>query len=222
MNYGGLPAYHEAVERGDDPWSAPDLLERLDADRLRYPVGEGWGYSNIGYLVVAQLIQTLASDDLDAVLRRFVLKPLGVETARIARERADLDQVAMGSAQGYHPGWVYHGLLVGSVEDAALLLERLMAGDLLPPELRQDMLMPFVLPGPVPGRPWAFPGYGLGVMIGETTRGLTVAGHTGGGPGSTIAVYRNLNQGLTRTAAFFRTSEDQTPTEEGAFEVLKL
>lgn len=151
-----------------------------------------------------------------------MLKPLGVETARIARERADLDQVAMGSAQGYHPGWVYHGLLVGSVEDAALLLERLMAGDLLPPELRQDTLMPFVLPGPVPGRPWAFPGYGLGVMIGETTGGLTVAGHTGGGPGSTIAVYRNLNQGLSRTAAFFRTSEDQTPTEEGAFELLKL
>ena len=33
----------------------------------------------------------------------------------------------MGSAEGYHPGWVYHGLLVGPVEDAALLLDRLLA-----------------------------------------------------------------------------------------------
>ena len=77
--------------------------------------------------------------------------------------------VTMGSAEGYHPGWVYHGLLVGTVADAALLLDRLLAGNLLPPDLVQEMLTPFVLPGPVPGRPWAIPGYGLGLMTGETT-----------------------------------------------------
>ncbi|QRM27542.1 serine hydrolase [Microvirga sp. VF16] len=221
VNYGGLSAYHEAVERNDDPWPVRELLERLDADRLRYLVGKGWDYSNIGYLLVGQLIETLTGEDLDAALQRRVLKPLGIETARIARERADLDHVAMGNAHDYHPGWVYHGLLVGSVEDAALLLDRLMRGDLLSPELRRDMLMPFVLPGPVPRRPWAIPGYGLGVMTGETTGGLKVAGHTGGGPGSTVAVYRDLDPGLNRTAAFFRMSEDQTPTEEGAFALLK-
>jgi CubicO group peptidase (beta-lactamase class C family) len=166
------------------------------------------------------LIEALTGEDLDGALRRLVLKPLGIESARIVRERADLDQVAMGSAQGYHPGWVYHGLLVGSVEDAALLLDRLMASDLLPPGLRGEMLAPFALPGPVPGRPWAVPGYGLGIMTGETTGGSKVAGHTGGGPGSTIAVYRELDQGSRRTAAFFRTNEDQTPTEEGAFALL--
>ncbi len=220
VNYGGLRAYHEAVERNEDPWPVADLLNRLEADRLRYLAGEGWDYSNIGYLVVGQVIETRTGDDLEGALQRLVLKPLGIESARVARERADLDHVAMGSASGYHPGWVYHGLLVGSVEDAALLLDRLMTGDLLPPELRRDMLTPFVLPGPVPGRPWAIPGYGLGVMAGETTGGLNVAGHTGGGPGSTIAVYRDLNPGSRRTAAFFRTSEDQTPTEEGAFALL--
>jgi CubicO group peptidase (beta-lactamase class C family) len=219
-NYGLLLAYHEAVERGDDPWPVSTLFERLDGDRLRYPVGAGWEYSNIGYLVVGQVIEALTGEDLDAALKRLVLRPLGIETARLAQDRADLDSAAMGSAKGYHPGWVYHGLLVGSVEDAALLLDRLMTGDLLPPALRRDMLTPFVLPGPIRGRPWAVPGYGLGLMTGETTGGLRVAGHTGGGPGSTIAVYWDRNEGLDRTAAYFATSEDQTPTEEGAFALL--
>ncbi len=83
------------------------------------------------------------------------------------------------------------------------------------------MLTPFVLPGPLPERPWAIPGYGLGVMTGETTGGVGVAGHTGGGPGSTIAVYRDMKMGSARTAAFFRTDEDQAPTEEGAFALLR-
>jgi hypothetical protein len=83
------------------------------------------------------------------------------------------------------------------------------------------MLAPFVLPGPVPDRPWSNPGYGLGVMTGETTSGLKVAGHTGGGPGSTIAVYRNLQSETGRTAAYFRTNGDQALTEEGAFTLLR-
>jgi CubicO group peptidase (beta-lactamase class C family) len=220
-NYGGLRAYHEAVERGDDPWPVPELLNRLDADRLRYPPGEGWDYSNVGYLVVGQLIETMAGSDLSAALQRLVLAPLGIGSARIALERADLENVISGSAEGYHPGWVYHGLLVGTVVDAALLLHRLLDGSLLTPELLHEMLSPFVLPGPVPGRPWLIPGYGLGAMAGETTSGLKVTGHTGGGPGSTIAIYRDLGGSTARTAAFFRASEDEAKTEEGAFRLLK-
>jgi len=42
-NYGGLPAYHEAVDRHDDAWSAAEMLERARADRLIYQPGGGWG-----------------------------------------------------------------------------------------------------------------------------------------------------------------------------------
>jgi CubicO group peptidase (beta-lactamase class C family) len=220
VNYGGVRAYHEAVGRGDDPWPVADLLSRLDAERPRYPAGEGWDYSNIGYLIVGQIIETLTGEDLSGALPRLVLNPLGIRDSRIARERGDLETVTMSSAEGYHPGWVYHGLLVGSVGEAGLLLHRLMTGDLLPSDLKQDMLAPHVLPGPVPDRPWQIPGYGLGIMTGEKTSGLKVAGHTGGGPGSTIAVYGNLGERV-RTAAFFRTSEDQAGTEEGAFRLLE-
>ncbi|MGO4570853.1 serine hydrolase domain-containing protein [Microvirga sp. 2TAF3] len=217
-DYGGLRAYHEAVAREDDPWPVSTLWEIADADRLHYEPGQGWAYSNIGYLLVRQVIESRTCQSLDEALRRLVLDPLRIGSARIANERRDLGDVAMGEAKNYHPGWVYHGLLVGSVRDAALLLDRLMTEDLLPSVLREEMLAPFVLAGPIPERPWKVPGYGLGVMRGEAPHG-PVAGHTGGGPGSTVAVYHALS-GKALTAAVFRTAEDQGRTEEKAFGVI--
>lgn len=220
--YGGLPAYHEAVARGDEPWPVPELLARVEADRLRYAPGQGWDYSNIGYLFVRQMIETITGERLDAALRRLVLHPLGIAGARVALEPRDLARVAMGRAAAYHPGWVYHGLLVGSVRDAALLLQRLLCGALLPADMVQVMLDPHRLPGPVEGRPWMRPGYGLGVMAGEATCGLGLAGHTGGGPGSTIAVYQALDErGPARTAAFFTTTGDPATPERNVIRLLR-
>lgn len=213
-DYGGVGAYHLAVAQGEVPWTFEELWERCDADRLMQEPGSGWAYSNIGYALVARLIEDETQSDLDAALRRLVLDPLEVGGARIASVPEDLRGVEMGTAAGYHPGWVYHGLLVGSVADAALLLDRLLSGNLLPIELRNDMESPYVLPGPVAGRPWTKPGYGLGVMMGEATIG-PVVGHTGGGPGSAIAVYRALSC-RALTAAVFNIGENAGAAEAKA------
>src|SRR5882672_11473166 len=68
-NYGELAAYHEAVARGDTPWPIAELLERTDADKLRYQPGHGWFYSNIGYLFVRQLIEATCDEPIDAALQ---------------------------------------------------------------------------------------------------------------------------------------------------------
>ena len=39
-------------------------------------------------------------------------------------------------------------------------------------------------------------------MIGETTSGEVIAGHTGGGPGSAVAVYHRLDKPTGSAAAF--------------------
>ena len=44
----------------------------------------------------------------------------------------------------YHPGWVYHGLLVGPLREAAVLLDRLMTGTLLSPDLLDEHAFPFI------------------------------------------------------------------------------
>jgi len=50
-DYGELAEYHAAVARGEAPWTADEMLERLDATRLRYTPGASWRYSNVGCAV---------------------------------------------------------------------------------------------------------------------------------------------------------------------------
>jgi CubicO group peptidase (beta-lactamase class C family) len=219
-DYGALAAYHQAVAAGDEPWPAAVLLERTQAERLRYEPGQGFAYSNIGYLYVRELIEQACGEELGAALSRLVLRPLGIEEARLARVRADLDGVTMG-IRSYHPAWVYHGLLVGPLREGALLLDRLMTGALLPADLLAQQMRD-AHPLDVSGqghqrdqaRPWRAPAYGLGLMGGVTSNGTRAFGHTGGGPGSVIAVFRLPDAARPYTAAAFAFGEDPAPVEE--------
>ncbi|MHC8381809.1 serine hydrolase domain-containing protein [Pseudomonas sp. LB3P14] len=189
-DYGELADYHNAVAHHETPWSADEMLQRLDTSRLRYAPGNGWRYSNVGYLFVVRLIERMTGRTLEEALTERVFAPLGLSRVRLAKTRADLESVNMGSAPVYDPGWVYHGLLVGPLEEAALCLDGLLAANLLPNALLQAMQTARALGGPIPGRPWMSAGYGLGLMQGAVAGGLILSGHTGGGPGSVVAVYR--------------------------------
>ncbi len=213
-DYGGLAEYLAAVERGDEPWPAADLLMRCEATRLRYPPGEGWGYSNIGYWHLAQIVAHAAGEPLGMALDRLVFRPLGIDGVRLAQTRADLAGLP-GIVEGYHPGWVYHGLLIGPLHAAVLLLHGLLTGDLLPPDLLRAMRKPHWLGGPVTDRPWLAPSYGLGLMCGEAATGLHVEGHSGGGPGSVVAVYHRPAEGIT--AAGFSPGTDMAALEAAVF-----
>jgi CubicO group peptidase (beta-lactamase class C family) len=201
--YGRLPAYHEAVARNEDAWPADEMLARTAADRLVYEPGKSWGYSNIGYYFIRRLIEQATSHLLGGALDDLVLKPLGIAGVRFAADRAHY-------SPEYDPRWVYHGLLVGPLQQAALLLQRLLVGDLLPPSLLSAMCDRYLVGGPIAGRPWKTPSYGLGLMIGETTSGEVIAGHTGGGPGSAVAVYHRLDKPTGTAAAFESNGTDAT------------
>ncbi|MES2821659.1 MAG: serine hydrolase domain-containing protein [Pseudomonadota bacterium] len=212
-DYGELSDYHAAVARHDTPWLAEDMLQRLDATRLRYPPGTGWRYSNVGYLYVVRLIERTTSLALACALQQRLFAPLGISQVRLAATPVDLHGVHLGSIANYHPGWVYHGLLVGPLSEAALLLERVMTGDLLPDELLQTMQTARALGGPIPGRPWASPGYALGLMKGGLENGVILCGHTGAGPGSVIAVYHQAQGERTASCAVFAAGADQNIVE---------
>lgn len=212
-DYGELAEYHAAVAGNEAPWPASEMLQRLDAARLRYTPGAGWRYSNVGYLYVAQLVERITGLALEEALLQRVLSPLGLSRVRLARTRADLVDVCLGAVSTYDPGWVYHGLLVGPLGQAALLLDRLMAGDLLPHPLLQAMQTTRALGGPIPGRPWPAPGYGLGLMQGPIEGGLVLGGHTGAGPGSVVAVYRGASGDDSASCAVFLEGSDQGAAE---------
>jgi CubicO group peptidase (beta-lactamase class C family) len=224
-NYGGMRDYHEAVARGDEPWSEAELLARIPPDRLLFAPRAGWAYSNVGYLLVRRAIEAATGAGLAEALRTLVLAPLGLEAARLAVTRADMRETAFAGAHGYHPGWVYHGTVIGPVAEAALALHRLLHGDLLRPASRAALLDRHPIGGPLEGRPWHETGYGLGVMTGTMLRPgmaepLEVAGHSAGGPGSVGAVYGRLGSGPPRTAAVFMEGSDEGLAEEGVLRSL--
>jgi len=201
--YGRLCAYHEAVERNDDAWPADEMLARAKAHRLIYAPGKGWEYSNIGYFHVRRLIEQETGSPLGVAVTDLVLAPLGIDGVRLVTERKDF-------SPAYDPKWVYHGLLIGPLDRGARLLQRLLAGDLLPRHLLSAMLDQCPVGPPIAGRPWKTPAYGLGLMIGETTSGELIAGHTGGGPGSAVAVYHRLDKPTGTAAAFAPEGTDAT------------
>src|SRR6185295_9554387 len=158
--------------------------------------------------------------EIGEALTRLVLMPLGIANAGLARTPDDLPGTRCGNTKRYHPGWVYHGLMIGSPVAAALLLDRLLRGDLLSPSSLRAMRESFRLDEPIPGRPWLAPGYGLGLMI-ETTTPPRFMGHTGGGPSSTAAVYHFPAPGAVVTASAFSPCEDPGGVEQRVVDIAR-
>ena len=90
-DYCELTDYHTAVASHENPWPVDDMLRRLDASRLRYAPGDGWRYSNVGYLFVARLIKPLPGLSLEEALNQRIFTPLGLSRVRLAKTRADLE-----------------------------------------------------------------------------------------------------------------------------------
>src|ERR1051326_3198664 len=185
--YGG-ERYRAAVAAGETPWPVAELLARVNVDRLGFRPGDGWAYSNVGYLFVRQLIEQTVDMELDESLRELVFKPMGIERAFVARTADDVARTHWGNPTGYDPRWVYHGLLIGPPSDAVEFLRRLF-GPFLSEQAARAMKSTHPLGGSVAGRPWTKPGYGLGLMIGEMDKAGAAYGHSGAGHESVSALY---------------------------------
>tara|TARA_R110002124_G_C8970602_1_gene515003 strand:- start:8440 stop:8988 length:549 start_codon:yes stop_codon:yes gene_type:complete len=164
-------------------------------------------------LLIGRIIERLTDLTLDEAVTQRALSPLGLSNVRFAKTLADLQTTHLGSTSNYDPAWVYHGLLIGPISQAALFLDRLLYGELLSAGLLQEMQTARILGGPIPGRPWITPGYGLGVMQGSIDGGYSLCGHTGCGPGSVIAVYRICDGDASACCAAFEAGASEGTVE---------
>jgi D-alanyl-D-alanine carboxypeptidase len=202
------------------PGEIGQLLDRVAADRLDFDPGHGWRYSNVGYLFVRQLIEEAVGRNISDALRYLVFDGLGLESVSVATSAQDLADTAWGNRIGYDPGWVYHGLLIGTPGDAVRFLHSLMSGDVLPRKLLTEMTTRYPIgEQSLPDRPWETTGYGLGLMIGRMASAGTAIGHSGGGPGSVSAVYHFGDRPRPCTVAAFATGDQEGTTE---YEVVRL
>ena len=210
-NYTELESYHQAIEAGEDPWSTDRLLNEVGADTLKHPPGKGWAYSNTGYLILRRYLEDACDAALGDLLQDTVLGPMGLSGVTLAENRNDMAVVPWPEAHAYHPGWVYHGCLLGSAADAARFMHGLLAGHVLSPESLAQMTRPVMRDGPIPGRVWTEIGYGCGLMTGKAGNAGRVMGHSGCGPFS--ACFVGHVPDLTCTVASFCDKDDEAPAE---------
>ena len=193
-DYARLPVYEAAVTaRPGVAWSDDEFIARASAAGVDFAPGEGWAYSNTGFLLVRRAIERAAG--LDEALRELVVEPLGLRETRFALSVADLDGLEPGEARGlggdvqgvYDPKWVGHRVLVSTADEVFAFWSALLAGVLVP----LDELLAAVPAGEVEG--FGRPSYGLGVMVDpEWPGGGTLVGHGGGGPGYRAGVFARL------------------------------
>ncbi len=221
-DYGGLAEYHAAVRAASPPWSAEEFLARTNTNRLLFEPRTSWAYSNIGYMLLREVMVQVGGGDMGSVLRREIFDPLGIATASVPLSIADLSAFSFGRsrylssggplvivAEHYHPGWISHGVVGCSALDAARMLRGIME-TLLPAALLEQMMKPVAHfnSGVGPGRPWRKPAYGLGLQIElDETLGPTY-GHTGGGPGVSPAVFYFPRRDPPLTIALITDGED--------------
>jgi D-alanyl-D-alanine carboxypeptidase len=186
--YGGSP-YRAAVAAGDPVWPVDEVLARVKADRLIFSPGEGWAYSNVGYIFVRRLIEETVDMEVDEALRVLLFEPMGIRRTRIAKTPDDMAQTHWGNPNGYDPRWVYHGLLIGPPSDAVDFLGQLFFGPFLSEDSASAMKGMRALGGSIAGRPWKKTGYGLGLMIGEMEKAGLAYGHSGVGHESVSSLY---------------------------------
>jgi D-alanyl-D-alanine carboxypeptidase len=211
-DYGGMKAYYDAVRAAPgQPWSGEQYLQQTLAQGMRFAPGEGFAYSNIGYLLLRMLIEVQLDAPFSTVLQERIFTPLGLERSQAARS---LEQAAPILTAGYtsffsggaledmhstyHPGWVSHGVVISTAGELAHMFSALLAGPLLLPSSRDAMLQ--AVPVPVQHPLFRSPGYGLGLMVDTASPWGVMAGHGGGGPGYAAGVLHLPDAHITAAA----------------------
>jgi D-alanyl-D-alanine carboxypeptidase len=192
-DYGALPLYGQAIRERHDPWSFGQFIEHTCTNDAVADPGQGWRYSNIGYMVLRRIIEIATGQSLVAVIQSEITGPMQLTKSVVVQRSEDFKSLTPGYSrfldptgpatdvrEWYAPGWVAHGFLASSAAEVARFLHSLFAGELLDAGHLAQMLQLVPVPGCSPTEPV---GYGLGIA-GETDPTFgPYFGHEGSGPG---------------------------------------
>ncbi|GEM_PF-4612794 len=174
------PDFYYEIELDEDKFWHPDsVLANFVGDPLFTP-GNGFEYSNSGYLLLGKVIEVIENEPLNVVLRKRILDPLGLDN--IYMDQYDsYSQVKTGS--WLNPTWYYlnipafmsaawaSGAMVATPEDFALYAHKFLRGDLLS-QASMDKLIANTTSISLSRE------YGLGVMA-KRYKGRDYLGHGG-------------------------------------------
>ena len=197
-NWDRLPTYH--VRR---PADLVPLFADLPA--VSRP-GERYAYIDAGYILVGLVIEAVTGRPCDEVITEEVFEPTGMKDTRFEA----LDHEPFRLATGYITdpdapnGWrsnvfsvtamgMPDGGMLTTTTDLARLIDALVDGRLLSPDLLRAMTSP---QGPADAEePY---GYGCHLVVEDGT--VTIIGHGGSDPGVSAEVSHYLEAGITIVA----------------------
>ncbi len=183
------------------PWTFDEFAVHTYAKGFAFPPGEGWDYSNPGYMLLRRVVEVATGESLPRLLARRILAPFDLRHTFVAESISDIACLVPSQSRlvttgdesvdvraVYHPGWVSHGVLASTPGDIVTFYHRLFTGALLPADLFAAMTTLVPVPKQVPSR-WGRPGYGLGIMGDSASRHGVLWGHNGEGPGYAASAF---------------------------------
>jgi D-alanyl-D-alanine carboxypeptidase len=216
-DYGGLPAYHDAVRAfPSTPWSFEQVAAETFDKGLRFDPGTGWAYSNPGYMLLKRVAEEVAGTPYPTLIAERITGPLGLRGTFVPDSLEALSSLAPASSRAltldgspcdvrgrYHPGWVSHGVVASTPSDIVRFFDAVFRRRLIPARSLHEMriLVPVAGAPPMPSPRWSRPGYGLGLVgIQESPFG-PLWGHDGGGPGYRTSAYHAPDLGEASVCA---------------------
>jgi D-alanyl-D-alanine carboxypeptidase len=217
-DYGPLPEYHEAVRtRPDRPWTRQGFLDSVMSAGLLFTPGDRFSYSNVGYMLLAEIIEHTSGRTFAGAIDDFITRRLALQRTSVLEQPEDLMRCVAGfgpevTADGevvdvrsrYHPGWCAPRVVASTAEEVTLVFDALMTGRLLGADTVREMLTLV----PLSRKPDESMGVAMGAYSDRSSRWGRNYGHGGGGPGYNLdaTVYPDTPLGCLSIAVFVNSS----------------
>ena len=217
-DYGPLPGYHDAVRRTPGrPWTRQQFLDAVLPQGMRFAPGETFSYSNVGYMLLIDILERITSQTFARAIDEFIVKPLALAQTFALEEIDDLRRCTPGfgsevtpdgqivDVRGrYHPGWCAPRLVASTAVEITRVFDALLAGELLQPASLSQMLTLV----PLSQSPDETIGGGMGLYCDHESRWGRNYHHGGGGPGYDLSatVYPDTRLGRVSIATFVNSS----------------
>jgi D-alanyl-D-alanine carboxypeptidase len=219
-DYGPLKEYHAAVHaHPSQPWDDQKFLAAVLPLGQLFAPGAGWSYSNVGYMLLRQVLQRTTGKSFRQCIEDLIAIPLNLHDTFAAETIADWSTCVPGYGSEitvdsepidirpiYHPLWCAPGVVVSTPQEITQIFDALFAGSLLQKPTLKMMLTLTRVPGHHP--PAVSPSCGLGILADPDSPLGPSFGHGGGGPGYNIdvAILPNSPLGRLTLATFVTTS----------------
>jgi D-alanyl-D-alanine carboxypeptidase len=162
-----------------------DIVKIVGAKPLDFEPGTSAGYSNVGYILLGMILEKVTGASLGAVLDSRIFDRAGMEDSVLAPKQWDVHGYADGkdvtADTGLHLAQAA-GSVVSTAEDVDGFFQNLWAGNLLSPDLVEQMTIPVGDIPPYGGE------YGLGIWTTTFSCG-TALGHGGDLPGYAVKAW---------------------------------